>query len=166
MLSIQRRNNPLKWCNLWYIPQIDLRSRTAMENANSTFTHKHQQSSFYHSSIRHQQQLESIYKRRISSSFLWSGGINPNSFQGASFFFFYKLAMIWRLSSAWARFIPCDMRVILKEKKKREEEWKWPYWSVANILRTKEMETERQVSKAEEALKNTLRNEGFPPKTA
>lgn len=60
------------------------------------------------------------------------------------------------------------MRVILKEKKKRktEEEWKWPYWSVANILRTKEMETERQVSKAEEALKNTLRNKGFPPKTA
>lgn len=58
-----------------------------MENANSTFTHKHQQSSFYHSSIRNQQQLESIYKRRISSSFLWSGGINPNSFQGASFFF-------------------------------------------------------------------------------
>lgn len=37
-----------------------------MENANSTFTHKHQQGSFSHSSIRNYQQLK-IYIREESA---------------------------------------------------------------------------------------------------
>lgn len=40
------------------------------------------------------------------------------------------------------------MRVIPKERKKKrktQQELKRPYWSLANILRTKETETEKQV---------------------
>lgn len=143
--SIRRRNNPLKWCNLWYVPQINLRSRTVMENANSTFTHKHHQGSLYHSSIRIQQQLKSIYKRRISSSFLWSGGINSNSFQRCLFFLQTGNDMTIKqcMSPLYSMWYEGDSKMKIKRKKKNTRRIKVTLLVCSHILRTKEMETEK-----------------------